>query len=31
MKDEIVHYEAFTTYGQYEREEDLIAFSCCKN
>ena len=37
MKDEIVHYEAFTkydeayTYGQYEREEDMFAISCCKS
>ena len=23
--------EAFNTYGQYEREEDMIAISCCKS
>jgi hypothetical protein len=37
-KDEMVHYEAFTkyneafnTYGQYKREEDMFAISCCKS
>ena len=38
MKEEIVQYEVFNTYnevfntyGQYKREEDMIALSCCKS